>query len=65
MVQRDLSTLPEGAPLRKYEVLSILPFSRATWDNGVASGRFPKPVYLSPRVPTWGLGVIMKIARGE
>ena len=65
MVQRDLSKLPPGTPLRKSEVLSILPVSRATFDNGVRSGLYPKPVYISPKVPTWSLDMIMKIARGE
>lgn len=62
--QRDLSTLPSNTPLRKSEVLAILPVSRATWDAGVVSGRFPKPVYLSPKIPTWKMSVILDIASG-
>ena len=63
MVKRNLATLPADTPLRKSEVLSILPISRATFDNGVASGIYPKPVYLGPHIPTWKMSQIMDIAR--
>lgn len=63
MVLRDLSKLPPDTPLRKSEVLSILPISRATFDNGVVSGIYPKPVYLGPKIPTWRMSDIMDIAK--
>jgi prophage regulatory protein len=30
-----------------------IPVSRSTWWAGVKSGRFPPPVFLGPRLPTW------------
>jgi prophage regulatory protein len=30
-----------------------LPISRASWWAGVASGRYPKPVKLGPRITAW------------
>jgi len=31
----------------------LIPVSKSTWWAGVASGRFPKPVKLSPRITAW------------
>ncbi|MBV8656427.1 MAG: AlpA family phage regulatory protein [Burkholderiales bacterium] len=39
--------------LRLPDVLNIIPVSRATWYEGVKSGRFPKQVKLGPRVAAW------------
>lgn len=30
-----------------------VPVSRSTWLNGVKSGKYPKPVKLSPRTTAW------------
>jgi predicted DNA-binding transcriptional regulator AlpA len=30
-----------------------LPISRSSWWAGVASGRYPKPVKLGPRITAW------------
>jgi prophage regulatory protein len=30
-----------------------LPISRSSWLAGVASGRYPKPVKLGPRITAW------------
>jgi predicted DNA-binding transcriptional regulator AlpA len=30
-----------------------LPISRSSWWSGVASGRYPKPVKLGPRITAW------------
>jgi len=30
-----------------------LPISRSTWWAGVASGRYPKPAKLGPRITAW------------
>lgn len=32
---------------------AIIPVCKTTWWAGVKSGRFPKPVKLSPRVTVW------------
>lgn len=62
---RDLSTLPDFTPLRKSEVLILLPISRAGWDAGVKAGKYPTPHYLSPHIPTWTLGTIKQLALGS
>ena len=31
----------------------IVPVSKSTWWDGVKSGRFPKPVKISPRITVW------------
>lgn len=42
---RDMTTntLPETGFLRLAQVLKFIPVSKATFWNGVKSGRFPKP----------------------
>lgn len=30
-----------------------IPVSRSCWYRGIAEGRFPKPVYLGPRIACW------------
>ncbi|VVE88132.1 hypothetical protein PBR20603_02081 [Pandoraea bronchicola] len=39
--------------LRLPEVLAIIPVSRATWYEGIKSGRFPAQVKLGPRIAAW------------
>jgi hypothetical protein len=58
-----LSYLPEIGYLRLYQILGnpkanppippIIPVSRSTWWAGVRTGRFPKPVKLSPGITVW------------
>jgi prophage regulatory protein len=31
----------------------IIPVCKSTWWDGVKSGRYPKPIKLSPRVTVW------------
>jgi len=38
---------------RKRDLAPIIPVSRSTWWDGVSTGRFPKPIKLSPRVTVW------------
>ncbi|GHU03566.1 hypothetical protein FACS1894158_02250 [Betaproteobacteria bacterium] len=38
---------------KKQNLTPIVPVSASTWWEGVRSGRFPKPVKLSPRVTAW------------
>jgi prophage regulatory protein len=55
--------LPETGYLREPDILgdrnatppkpAVIPVSRSTWWAGVRSGRYPKPVKLSPRVTAW------------
>lgn len=39
--------------LRLPAVLSLIPVSRATWYEGMKSGRFPAPVKLGARASAW------------
>ncbi len=54
---------------RLKHVLTIIPIGASTWWAGVKSGRFPKPVYLGPRIPYWKKSDILtltsKIIRGD
>lgn len=38
-------------PRKKY--VALVPVSRATWLRGVADGRYPQPIKLSPSVVVW------------
>jgi prophage regulatory protein len=40
-----------------------IPVSRSTWWQGVKDGRFPKPIYLGPRVPVWSWEQISALAK--
>ena len=42
-----------------------IPVSRSTWWAGVRTGRFPKPVRLSPRVTAWRVEDIRNLIEGR
>jgi predicted DNA-binding transcriptional regulator AlpA len=44
---------PAPSFLRLRQVLVIIPVSKSTWWAGCKTGRFPKPVKLSPRTTAW------------
>ncbi|MFZ4859609.1 MAG: helix-turn-helix transcriptional regulator [Desulfuromonadaceae bacterium] len=39
--------------LRLKQVLDRVPVSKSTWWAGCATGRFPQPIHLGPRVTCW------------
>jgi len=39
--------------VRLPQVLAVFPVGKTCWWQGVKTGRFPKPVKLSPRVTAW------------
>ena len=39
--------------LRLPQVLELFPVSKSSWNAGWRSGRYPKPVKLSPHVSAW------------
>jgi predicted DNA-binding transcriptional regulator AlpA len=45
--------LPDTGFLRLAQVLTFIPLGKTSWWAGVKSGRFPKPVKLSPRCTAW------------
>ena len=63
--------LPETGYLRLNQIVGnskvdppippIIPVSKSTWWAGVGSGRFPKPVKLSPGVTVWRVEDIRRL----
>ena len=45
--------LPQIIGDKKRGIPAVIPVSKSTWWNGVAEGRFPKPVKLGPRTTAW------------
>ena len=45
--------LPSTGYIRLPNVLEIIPVSASTWWAGSISGRFPKPIKLTPRTTAW------------
>lgn len=45
----------------KKGIPAIIPVSRSTWWAGVASGRYPPPVKLSPRCTAWPLKAVIEL----
>ena len=43
------------------QVLERMNVGRSTWLNGVRAGRFPKPIFVSPRRPSWRQSCIDKL----
>ncbi|WP_072697855.1 helix-turn-helix transcriptional regulator [Desulfovibrio litoralis] len=39
--------------LRLKQVLHLIPVSKSTWWEGCKTGRYPKPIKLSPRTTAW------------
>ena len=54
MNTRNTNTLPETGYVRLSQIIPlIIPVSKSTWWAGVKSGRYPRPVKLSPRCTAW------------
>ena len=49
----ETGKFPEIGFLRLPQVLAVIPVCKASWWNGVKSGRYPKAVKLSPRCTAW------------
>ncbi len=46
-------SLPNTGFLRLKEVQHFFPVSKTVWYDGIAAGRYPAPVRLSPRCVGW------------
>lgn len=46
----------------KRGIPAIIPVSRSTWYQGIAAGRYPKPVKLSAKTSAWDARVIEELA---
>jgi predicted DNA-binding transcriptional regulator AlpA len=53
--------LPDIIGDRKRGIPALIPVSRTTWWEGVASGRFPKGVLLGPRTRAWSVESIREL----
>jgi prophage regulatory protein len=61
---RNINSWPDGGFVRLRDILAPtgpLPISRSSWWAGVASGRYPKPVKLSPRITAWRVSDLFKL----
>ena len=55
---------PENGFVRLNSILAPagpLPISRSSWWAGVASGRYPKPVKLGPRITAWRVRDLLEL----
>jgi predicted DNA-binding transcriptional regulator AlpA len=57
----DTTTLPVEGYVRLPQVLKVFPISKSSWWAGVADGRYPQPVKLSPRVTAWKVEDIRRL----
>jgi predicted DNA-binding transcriptional regulator AlpA len=67
----DLNNLPPLLTMRdivgdrKRGIPPLLPICRSTFEDGVGRGRFPQPVWLTPRRPGWKREDILAIIEGK
>jgi prophage regulatory protein len=61
MAKVDRSKLPETGFLRLWQVQALIPVCKTTWWQGVADGKYPKPVKLAARVTAWKVEDIRKL----
>ncbi len=47
--------------IRLNQILQVIPVCKATWWNGVNSGRYPKPVKISARCTAWRVEEIKEL----
>jgi len=63
--------LPEVGFVRLHQILGdrksdpvippIIPISRASWWNGIKSGKYPQPIKLGPRTTAWRVEDIRRL----
>lgn len=58
------TTTTTDALMRLSSVLQVYPVSRATWYEGVRTGRYPKPVKLGSRSVAWRRSDVEKLIAG-
>lgn len=59
--EKIMTELPSTGFLRISQIIKLIPVAKSTWWAGVKTGRFPKPVKLSPRVTVWRVEDIKKL----
>jgi prophage regulatory protein len=55
--------IPVTGFLRLPQVLTVFPVGKTCWWEGVKSGRYPKPVKLSPRCTAWRVEDILELIK--
>ncbi len=50
-----------GDPKANPPIPPIIPVSKASWWNGVKSGKYPKPVKLGKRITAWPAEAIRRL----
>src|SRR5580698_1744736 len=55
--------IPSTGFLRLAQVLTVIPLGKTCWWEGVRSGRYPKPVKLSPRCTAWRAEDILELIK--
>lgn len=57
----QLTPLPAEGLIRMAQVLAVFPVGRTTWQNGVRSGRYPKPVRIGKSAVAWRVEDIRRL----
>ncbi len=68
MINQKTNPWPDSGFVRLSSILAPsgpLPISRSSWWAGVASGRYPKPVKLGPRITAWRVTTVTGNAKGH
>ena len=47
------TVIPHTGFMRLWQVLEVVPISKSAWWEGCRTGRYPKPIKLSPRTTVW------------
>ena len=58
---KPIRPIPDTGFVRLPQILAVVPVSKSTWWAGVAEGRYPQPVKLSPRTTAWRVEDIRKL----
>ena len=61
IISTEFTQLPAVGFVRLRGILSVIPVGRSTWWEGVRTGKFPRPVKLSPRVTAWRVEDIRRL----
>ena len=56
--RRPFAELHDDDYARLDQVLDAYPVGESSWWRGIAEGRYPEPVKLSPKVSAWKVGKI-------
>lgn len=66
-----MNQLPQTGYLRLWQILGnpkatpptppLIPVGKTSWWEGIKSGRYPKPIKLSPRVTVWRVEDILSL----